>query len=232
LSYVTRAHHIWQRGEVYRFDATAGSAPVCWIPSSSGAGGSFTTAAIGAAQRSVFGDMRPGAATQVQITATPAPGATSYAVEERPPHGWTISNISHEGVLDLATGIIRWGVFADGTTRTLSYTATPPAAVSSIGLFAGQLSYDGKLTFITADSRFENAVTINSPGLIRLTASPDAAGLKLNLTGPVGQTGVIEASSDFIDWTEVKSIFIPDGAVEFIDDSPAASRRFYRLRVQ
>lgn len=230
LNYVTRAHHIWQRGETYRFDPAAGAAPACWVPTSGGAGASL--ASSGTATRSMFGDMRADAATQVRITATPPTGSSGYAVEERPPYGWTISNISHEGVFDTTNGVIRWGVFPDGLTRTLSYTATPPAAVSSVGVFAGQLSFDGKLLLIGADSRFENSVSIDGATPVQLSCQPASTGLKLNITGPSGQTGVIEASTDFNDWTEVKSIFIPSGSVEFTDDSPATERRFYRLRVQ
>jgi hypothetical protein len=230
LNYVTRAHHIWQRGETYRFDPAAGAAPACWVATSGGTGASL--ASPGVATRSVSGDMRADAATQVRINATPATGASGYAVEERPPYGWTISNISHEGVFDSATGVIRWGVFSDGLARTLSYSATPPPAVSSVGVFAGQLSYDGKLLLIGADSQFENSVSIDGSAPVRMSCQPTSTGLKLNITGPSGQTGVIEASTDFSDWTEVKSIFIPNGAVEFTDDSPATERRFYRLRVQ
>jgi hypothetical protein len=114
----------------------------------------------------------------------------------------------------------------------LTYTATPPPAVSSVGVFAGQLSFDGKLLLIGADSRFENSVSIDGAAPVRISCQPTVTGLKLNITGPSGQTGVIEASTDFNNWTEVKSIFIPNGAVEFTDDSPATERRFYRLRVQ
>jgi hypothetical protein len=231
LNYVTRAHHIWQRGETYAFNPSAGAAPACWVTTSGGTAG-FKAAAVGSAQRSLFGDMRADAATQVRISATPATGSSGYAVEERPPHGWTISNISHEGVVDPSTGVIRWGVFADGLARTLSYTVTPPPTVSSVGIFAGQLSYDGKLMLVGSGGSFDASVTINGAAPITMTAALAPNGLKLNITGPTGQTGVIEASSDFYDWTEVKSIFIPDGAVEFTDEPPAAGRRFYRLRVQ
>ncbi|HUS35617.1 MAG TPA: Ig-like domain-containing protein, partial [Verrucomicrobiae bacterium] len=230
LNYVTRAHHIWQRGETYRFDPAAGAAPACWVTTSGGAGASL--AAVGVATRSMFGDMRADAVTQVRVSAAPPTGSSGFAVEERPPYGWTISNISHEGIFDAVAGVIRWGVFSDGVARTLSYSATPPPAVSSVGVFAGQLSFDGKLLLIGADSRFENSVSIDGVAPVQINCEPAPTGFKLNITGPSGQTGVIESSTDFSDWTEVKSIFIPNGAVEFTDESPASERRFYRLRVQ
>lgn len=231
LSYVTRAHHIWRRGETYAFNPAAGAPPACWVPTTGGAGG-FKIATVGGAQRSLFGDMRADAATQVRISATPASDSSGYAVEEQPPHGWTVSNISHEGVFDPARGVIRWGVFSDGAARTLSYTATPPPTVSSVGVFAGQLSYDGKLLLIGAGGNFDNSVTINGTAPVTMSSELAPPGFKLNISGPSGQTGVIEASTDFTNWTEVKSIFIPNGSVEFTDESPAVGRRFYRLRVQ
>ena len=47
-----------------------------------------------------------------------------------------------------------------------------------------------------------------------------------------GQTAVIERSTDFVEWTNISSIFIPQGAVEFTDTSaPPTGHSFYRLRV-
>jgi hypothetical protein len=58
-------------------------------------------------------------------------------------------------------------------------------------------------------------------------------GVNLRLTGPAGQTAVIEASEDFINWIELKSIFIPNGTIEITPDlAPTNGHRFYRLRVQ
>ncbi|NJL59432.1 MAG: hypothetical protein HC887_07090 [Desulfobacteraceae bacterium] len=31
VAYVTRAGALWQGGETYRFDSTAGAAPMCWV---------------------------------------------------------------------------------------------------------------------------------------------------------------------------------------------------------
>ena len=62
----------------------------------------------------------------------------------------------------------------------------------------------------------------------RLTST----GATLQITGPAGQTAVIERSTNFNDWTELQSIFIPNGGIEFTDDSKPAANSFYRLRVQ
>ena len=57
--------------------------------------------------------------------------------------------------------------------------------------------------------------------------------MHLQILGSAGQTAAIEASADLVTWTELESIFIPDGAIEFTDESTSATgQRFYRLRVQ
>jgi hypothetical protein len=57
-------------------------------------------------------------------------------------------------------------------------------------------------------------------------------GTSLLITGPVGVTYIIEASSDFLSWTPIGQVLNNSGAVNFVDDenSPGA-QRFYRARV-
>jgi hypothetical protein len=155
---------------------------------------------------------------------------TSYAIEEKPPRGWTISNISHGGTFDAGTGAIRWGVFIDGMPRTFTYGVTPPAGVASVGTFAGRFSYDGQQNQISSS----NAIAINGTAPIQIThCHRTSAGVCLQVVGPVGQTAVIEASTDFVNWTELGAIFLPNGSIEFTDESTSATgQRFYRLRVQ
>jgi hypothetical protein len=233
MRYVTRAHLIWQHGEVYRFEPAAGAPPACWVAGNSGPRAALVIGTIGGAERSVISDLRSGAAAQVQITATPATGSSGYAVEEKPPRGWVVSNISNDGVFDAVTGTIRWGVFADTTTRVLSYTVTPPPTVTSVGVFAGQMSFDGQVVETSALAGMPNSVTSSGATEIRINNfTQTATGTALNISGPAGQTAVIESSTDFTDWTEVKSIFIPNGSVDCTDESASGGRRFYRLRVQ
>jgi Big-like domain-containing protein/Calx-beta domain-containing protein len=232
VNYVTSAATIWKRGEAYHFDSTRGAAPACWVPVA-GSGPPFqpfddqpTTNAT----RSISGEFRAGAAARVQITTVPASGTTSYAIEENPPRGWTVTNISHDGTFDAGTGAIRWGVFMDGMPRTLTYSVTPPAGVASVGTFGGQFSFDGRQDQIS----FLNSVTTDGATPIQITnCRRTSAGMHLQVLGPAGQTAVIEASADFVTWTELESIFIPNGAIEFTDESTSATgHRFYRLRVQ
>jgi len=55
----------------------------------------------------------------------------------------------------------------------------------------------------------------------------------LKLFGAPGQSGIVEASSDLINWTEVNAVFLPDGTTDVIDASATGEAiRFYRFRVQ
>jgi hypothetical protein len=74
VDYVTRATFIWENGEVYRFDSSASSAPLWWVP----AGGAGTNAEEGSALASAdqkSADSAPAAAAE-----TPAPAAGKRSI--------------------------------------------------------------------------------------------------------------------------------------------------------
>ncbi len=85
----------------------------------------------------------------VTINATPASTTGTYAIEETPPAGWTVSNIS-DGVL--YSGIIKFGPFFDNTARTLTYDVTPPATATGDNTFAGTASQDGVSTAVAGQT--------------------------------------------------------------------------------
>jgi hypothetical protein len=224
---VTSAGFIWKRGEYYEFDASRGQAPLCWVPTNNAAAAGFVAEAAPTAERSIPGVFQAGSASEIRIAANPPSSATSYAVEEKPPRGWTVSNISHDGTFDPETGVIRWGVFFDATPRTLTYTLTAPAGVASLGSFNGEFSFDGNVLEVQSAS-----ITVASPKAIEITdIRVGSSGVTLNISGPAGQTAVIESSPDFVNWTEAQSIFIPDGEVGFSTEI-SGGPLFYRLRVR
>ena len=230
LAYVTSAGSIWKRGEAYHFDPSR-PAPACWVPGSNSLTRLLAASVIpiSTTDRALPGELKPGTVGQIQIPVTPPSTTTCYALEEKPPRDWVVSNISHNGTFDLRAGTIRWGVFFDNTPRTFSYTVTPPAGVTSVGAFGGQLSFDGQLVDISSS----NSVVFDGVAPMQITdCRLTTTGATLQITGPAGQTAVIERSTNFNDWTELQSIFIPNGGIEFTDDSKPAANSFYRLRVQ
>lgn len=83
----------------------------------------------------------------IRLVAAPAPSVSVYAVEDQPPVSWPVTNISHGGAFDGATGKVKFGPFYDLEPRTLSYAVVTPewGAHCALGVFCfrGQASADG-----------------------------------------------------------------------------------------
>jgi hypothetical protein len=231
VSFVTRAGYIWRNGETYRFDPAI-EAPMCWIPTQTPQPVPNVAAAATVVQteRVGGGDTAPGATTTIQLNVAPPGGTSAYAVEEKVPAGWSVSNISHEGSFDSATGVIRWGMFLDATARTLGYTLTPPPTVNAVARLGGQVSFDGAVQNVYGSS----GVVSTSNTLPALTkCEADASGkVTLQLSGPAGQVGVLQSSSDLVHWQDVATVYLPDGMVQFQDDAAPAAVKYYRLQVR
>lgn len=88
----------------------------------------------------------PGTPFTVEIEVYPLSTTQYYAVEDGPPSGWTVSNVSDGGSLDTAKGMVKWGPFADNVQRRLSYTVTPAQGATGTQVFDGTLSLDGSST--------------------------------------------------------------------------------------
>lgn len=78
-----------------------------------------------------------GAKTVVTLHATPPAGVAYYVVEDSPPAGWQVSDISHNGFYDAGGRRLRFGPFFDAQPRDLTYVATPPLNESGAKTFFG-----------------------------------------------------------------------------------------------
>ena len=85
-----------------------------------------------------------GKAAVVRFRAEVFSGMRTYAVEDRPPEGWTVVSVADGGTYDAATKKVKWGPYFDRMTREMSYTVKPDR-VESTQRFEGQGSYDGLL---------------------------------------------------------------------------------------
>jgi hypothetical protein len=85
----------------------------------------------------------PSAPSTVTISVTPSGTTNSYAVEDIPPNGWTVSSINESGLWDNVSKKVKWGPFFDHNTRTLTYTVTPPVGETGVKSFSGAASFDG-----------------------------------------------------------------------------------------
>ena len=79
----------------------------------------------------------------VTIIVTPKATTLSYAVEDSPPAGWTVSNINENGSWDSINKKVKWGPFFDHNQRTLTYYVTPPPGETGPKNFSGTASFDG-----------------------------------------------------------------------------------------
>ncbi|MDX1952031.1 MAG: Ig-like domain-containing protein [Verrucomicrobiota bacterium] len=93
---------------------------------------------------------------EVKLLVQPRLSGHAYALEDRPPIGWTVSEISDGGEYDALNRKVKWGPFFGTESRTLTYIVTPPALAHGLQSFTGMVSTDGHQQGITGD------LTINS----------------------------------------------------------------------
>ena len=98
---------------------------------------------------------QPGVALAVRLNITPDADAVAWAVVEQAPAGWTVSNISDDGVFDAELGVLKFGPFADPAPRVLRYAATPPLDARGPQPFFGTISSDGFNTAIGGSASVE-----------------------------------------------------------------------------
>jgi uncharacterized delta-60 repeat protein len=91
----------------------------------------------------------------VRLVARPLSSVAAYAVQDQPPTGWLINNLSHGGLFDRVSGKVKFGPFFDAEQRTLTYDALPPTwgvhGLLGVFSFSGEASADGFNSPITGD---------------------------------------------------------------------------------
>lgn len=134
MAYVTRGAQLARFPANYRIDPSQ-SPP--WVSPGT------TPGVANARTRALPSNYVPAVPFTVTLSYTSSLAAGAGAIEEVPPAGWTISNISDGGVYDPLARMIRWGVFSGTSNRSVSYTLTPPASASGPVRFDGRVSVDG-----------------------------------------------------------------------------------------
>ena len=204
VSYVTRAGYLARNGETYTVNPLA-LLPLAWIPTprapiAAKVPTTLTTAPTGkGCWRFVAHRLAVGATTTVALIVNPAATDSAYAVEETPPPGWTVGAVSAGGVYDATAGRVRWGLFHDQTSRTLTYELTPSGALAP---FAGVASFDGTDLPIRCVSQPEIVPAITEAEFAPATRLPTGE-IVLPLATRDGTVTVIEVSDDFRVWTPI-----------------------------
>jgi len=80
----------------------------------------------------------------IRIDLTPPAGTTILALEDAPPAGWIVTDISHEGTFDQVNGKVKWGpFFAPDIPPYVNYKVRPVNDQSIAACFEGTVSADG-----------------------------------------------------------------------------------------
>ena len=228
VAFVTRAGYLSRNGETYTVNPIR-DLPLTWIPTlhapiTAKVPTTLTTAPTGkGCWRFLAHKLAVGATTTVALIVNPAATDFAYAVEEIPPPGWTVGVISADGVYDATTGRVRWGLFQDQTSRTLTYELTPSGALTP---FAGVASFDGTNLPITGVRQPEIVPAITEAEFAPATRLPTGE-IVLPLATRDGTVTVIEFSDDLRVWTP---IWTNTPGSQLFRDLPLNVRagRFYR----
>ena len=102
----------------------------------------------------------PGKEVTVLISADPGAEALAWVLEDSPPKGWQISQISAGGVWDTVNKKAKWGLFLDNKARDFSYTILPPSEESELVGFSGLLSVNGEGYEIKGGENLESAIEL------------------------------------------------------------------------
>ncbi len=138
IEYVTRAGALWKGGETYKFDSTAGSAPLCWVNTYTAAR-SLRSQESSATRQMIQTDN----AFTVSLAVTPSQSVQFYAVEDQLPAGWDVSAVSDNGHFDANSHKVRFGLFMDNQPRTLSYQVKSLSGSTDAPVFSGIASFNG-----------------------------------------------------------------------------------------
>jgi len=181
------------------------------------------------ASRSGPTNYRAAESAPIRIRVTPQSGTLSYAVEETPPQGWIIRNVSHGGRVDRQQNKIKWGPFYDTESRELAYDVTPLPGTSTQGTFSGRGSFNGRsLVLAGTQSLLPPGVSI-PPTLVSTRA--ENGQFRLRLTATPGGRYQIEASANLRDWTALQTVTADDsGSLDFGLSQLGLTHRFFRAR--
>lgn len=108
----------------------------------SGSQGLYAEPPLICTRRFNIGYYTPAEKLLVTIQVDPDTGVRVWAVEESPPPGWAVADISHDRVYDAVNHKVKWGPFFDHQSRLLTYSVTPPAGEIGKVIFTGAAGYD------------------------------------------------------------------------------------------
>ncbi len=113
----------------------------------------------------------PGTAFTVTIALDPPPDTVAAGVQDKPPAGWIVTNISAGGTWDALNQEVKWGpLLAPSIPAFVAYDVTPPAGTVGRLCFAGIVSFGGPAETVAGDECLAVAVpAVSTWGLMVLS---------------------------------------------------------------
>ena len=239
-NYVTRAGEIWRRGETYTYDPAQGPAPLWWVPKQSA---TLLTLDSGVVARDKAETEWPGRALRslerlgnsdhiaylVTLNIVPKSGVNVGTVEENPPAGWTISDVSDDGVFDNAGGRIRWESFwmtrrehlLIGSRRLLTADTTTPYSKASLHSTASDVPLHSD---VKADPSEGHAF-----GKLKNIHRHASGECDVSFSVAAGHQYKMQVSTDLRDWVDLGLLVNETGEIQMLDtDAADSSIRYYR----
>jgi outer membrane protein assembly factor BamB len=227
MGYLTRAMMLWRGGEAYRHDETIHSPPLDWVNTTPPSPFEIVPPATGNTGLGVAFTLGPleyplGVPSMVTIQVISANSTRVYAVEDQPPTGWLVSQISDNGLFDEANHKVKWGPFFGDAGRILSYWVTPSQSLASTNNLVGVVAFNGGT--IPIDHQYQFTLPLLS---VRRYSPVD--GLFLQLSSPIGRVYQIQSSADLVKWNWILDVTNVDGILQLNDPNAAKNeRQFYR----
>ena len=150
------------------FDRTKGCVGIASVVGLLTWAGSAQTLLAQGATRDLSGYTSPGVMFTVTITIDPPEGTGVAGVEETPPAGWPVSNISDGGTWDPVTEEVKWApLFDPSIPAAVTYDVTPPGNATGQQCFSGIAYFDGIDYTIEGDDCISIGIpTISQWGLV------------------------------------------------------------------
>lgn len=240
LEFVTRAGALWRGGERYVFSPHSGPAPQCWV--NTAVGGvkpieiDFSLPPQDLAkmledlrdqQSFASADLVPSNSDLLcRVRLVPGKGVRAQAVEMVIPPGAQVSDITHEGVLDAAHGVVRWGPFLDGVPRVLGAKISGDTRVG----VAATASFDGLNVHANAAAGSAEAPggSLGSPRIAEVRRLIDGS-VQLFVVDDSAGGCQLMVSDDLVTWHELGRV-TPGADCQVHRDIEAGQKafRFYR----
>ena len=166
----------------------------------------------------------------VSISVAPPSGTSFYAVQDQPPTGWPVNQISVPG--SFSGGKVKW-IFNDGASRTLSYVITPPADAIGTNHFVGTASFSGSINMpITGVRDIYNEVVRVALGTVNLFGDLYA---NLTVTGKAGASYHLLVADSLEQpslWRTNGTVTLSGSSTNWFDPEPMNinARRFYKAQ--